>query len=248
MSALTGKRARYAGGALLAGGLGLAVIAQPMAQAGGDGEPQNLDFAKKKVEHFYGDRGDHQPSPTSPWATELNSRVGQAEKYLQARVASGAKNPAIVLDIDDTSETTYPVQAQHGFSDDQDMLNQAIRDNKLPAIPQTRELANWAKSHGVKVFFITGRKEPMRQPTAAGLQAVGFPQPDGLFLKPTDKAPDYLRCGTHCSTIEYKSGTRQHLEQQGNTIITNLGDQYSDLAGGHSERSYKLPNPMYFIP
>lgn len=157
-------------------------------------------------------------------------------------------NPAIVLDIDDTSETTYPVQAAHGFSNEDEMLDRAIRDNERPAITQTRDLANWAKSHGVKVFFVTGRKEPMREPTAAGLQATGFPQPDGLFLKPTEHPPEYLQCGTFCTTVEYKSRTRAHIEQQGNTIVANLGDQFSDLEGGHAERGYKLTNPIYYIP
>jgi len=27
-----------------------------------------------------------------------------------------------------------------------------------------------------------------------------------------------------------------------------MGDQPSDLAGGHAERSYLLPNPFYRIP
>lgn len=247
-SVVTGKRARYAAAALLAGGLGLAIAVQPMASGAPDGEPPNLDGAKAQVQHYYGDKGDHQASPDSPWAHDIDKQVGQAGAQVKSRVAAGVRNPAIVLDIDDTSELTYPVEAAHGFSNDDEMLDQAIRDNKLPAITQTRDLANWAKSHGVRVFFVTGRKEPMRQPTAAGLKAVGFPEPDGLFLKPTDKAPDYLPCGTHCTTVQYKSGTRAYLEQQGNTILANLGDQYSDLAGGHAERGYKLANPVYFIP
>jgi hypothetical protein len=28
----------------------------------------------------------------------------------------------------------------------------------------------------------------------------------------------------------------------------NIGDQMSDLDGGFAERTYKLPNPFYFIP
>lgn len=31
-------------------------------------------------------------------------------------------------------------------------------------------------------------------------------------------------------------------------IIVNVGDQESDLAGGHAERAFKLPNPFYIIP
>jgi hypothetical protein len=29
--------------------------------------------------------------------------------------------------------------------------------------------------------------------------------------------------------------------------VANVGDQFSDLQGGHEQRAVKLPNPMYFI-
>jgi len=32
------------------------------------------------------------------------------------------------------------------------------------------------------------------------------------------------------------------------TIIANIGDQRSDLDGGYSERTWRVPNPFYFIP
>ena len=41
---------------------------------------------------------------------------------------------------------------------------------------------------------------------------------------------------------------RAQIEQQGYTIIANLGDQPSDLAGGYAERTYQLPNPFCRIP
>jgi hypothetical protein len=31
-------------------------------------------------------------------------------------------------------------------------------------------------------------------------------------------------------------------------VLETIGDQWSDLEGGHAERAYKLPNPMYFLP
>jgi len=31
-------------------------------------------------------------------------------------------------------------------------------------------------------------------------------------------------------------------------VLVNVGDQWSDLDGGHSIASYKLPNPIYLIP
>ena len=45
------------------------------------------------------------------------------------------------------------------------------------------------------------------------------------------------------------SGERARIEEElGFTILVNVGDQDSDLAGGHARKAFKLPNPMYFIP
>ena len=46
----------------------------------------------------------------------------------------------------------------------------------------------------------------------------------------------------------YKPARRQVIAAKGYTIILNIGDQASDLAGCCAERSFKLPNPFYFLP
>jgi len=51
-----------------------------------------------------------------------------------------------------------------------------------------------------------------------------------------------------CTTIHYKSATRAHIESLGHDIVTNFGDQLSDLKGGFADRTFKLPNPNYFLP
>ena len=52
-----------------------------------------------------------------------------------------------------------------------------------------------------------------------------------------------------CTTIEYKSTTRAHIENDlGYDVVANLGDQYRDLIGGHADRAVKLPNPTYYLP
>ncbi|KAL0359051.1 UNVERIFIED_CONTAM: Acid phosphatase 1 [Sesamum angustifolium] len=46
----------------------------------------------------------------------------------------------------------------------------------------------------------------------------------------------------------YKSEKRSELVEQGYQILGNSGDQWSDLLGSSmSIRSFKLPNPMYYI-
>jgi hypothetical protein len=69
---------------------------------------------------------------------------------------------------------------------------------------------------------------------------------DHLFLKSLPQP--YLSCGTTCTTIQYKSGTRAYIESEGYDIVANFGDQFSDLSGGHADKAFKLPNPMYYLP
>ena len=55
--------------------------------------------------------------------------------------------------------------------------------------------------------------------------------------------------GKHfASAVDFKAPVRAGIEDEGRTIIANMGDQPSDLAGGHAERAFLLPNPFYRIP
>jgi hypothetical protein len=51
-----------------------------------------------------------------------------------------------------------------------------------------------------------------------------------------------------CARTQYKSLTRQHIESLGYDIVANFGDQFSDLNGGFADETFKIPNPMYFLP
>jgi predicted secreted acid phosphatase len=109
-------------------------------------------------------------------------------------------------------------------------------------IAPTKQIFDLAKSKGIAVFFITGRPEAQRAPTEDNLKREGYDGWAGLTLKPP-VAP-----GQTLATVQYKSGARAAIEDQGYTIVANIGDQYSDLAGGHAARAFKLPNPFYFLP
>jgi len=50
------------------------------------------------------------------------------------------------------------------------------------------------------------------------------------------------------TAVEYKSTERKKLEKNGYRIIGNIGDQWSDLMGTPTgNRTFKLPDPMYYI-
>ena len=45
----------------------------------------------------------------------------------------------------------------------------------------------------------------------------------------------------------FREATESNLRSAG-YVAVNMGDQMSDLDGGFGERTYKLPNPFYFVP
>jgi len=191
----------------------------------------NLDTVKDEIRFYY---------TSGDWNREVEGVAAQAEAYVDARVAQHPVRPAIVLDIDDTALSDYAYEAGHDFGYDSHSYNLLVIAEAFPAIAPTLALAKHAKADGVAVFFITGRRTPLRSVTLGNLLKVGFPQPDGLFLRPPS---DHAR-----SIIPFKSSVRAHIQALGYTVLLSMGDQWSDLRGGHAERDFKLPNPMYFIP
>jgi predicted secreted acid phosphatase len=142
--------------------------------------------------------------------------------------------PAIVLDIDETSLSNYDGLRASGFSST-GTVAPAVAGTGT-AIAPTLELFEFAKERGVAVFFITGRPSAIQGPTESNLKAVGYDGWDGLSFKPGDK-----------TTLAYKAGERAAIEAKGYDIVANVGDQESDLDGGHADKAFKLPNPFYFI-
>jgi predicted secreted acid phosphatase len=150
----------------------------------------------------------------------------------------GRKKRAIVFDIDETSLSNYTAIEADNFTFGPH--SQAEATNEIgTAIQPTLDLFNLAKKKGIAIFLITGRRENTRAHTTSNLTREGFTGYKELILKPD---------ASTASTIVYKSGARKDIEDQGYRIVANVGDQYSDLAGGHSGVAFKLPNPFYFLP
>jgi predicted secreted acid phosphatase len=124
-----------------------------------------------------------------------------------------------------------------------------------PAVFGTPELVAYAKSKGVEVFYNSGLKESQRVDAVTNLKKVGADinlDAAHMFLKDAANPPAYLSaCATaaawNCTTVQYKSGTRKHIESLGYDIVANFGDQYSDLDGGYADKTFKVPNPTYFV-
>ena len=175
---------------------------------------------------------------------------------------------AIVLDVDDTTLLTWNYEIFSNWAFNPTTNAQFVTDQKFPAVFGMVDLANTAEREGYAVFFLTGRPATQEAATLGNLTAdgigvdAGYPKPttlsdgeDGLFTKPAvADYPDYLKAACandpngSCTTIHYKSATRAHIESLGYDIVANFGDQFSDLTGGFADRTFKMPNPNYFLP
>ncbi len=89
-------------------------------------------------------------------------------------------------------------------------------------------------------FFITGRHETQRPATERNLLDAGYLGYTRLIMEPPGSQ--------YRSAADFKAPQRELIEQLGYTIIANIGDQPSDLDGGHAEQTFLLPNPFYRVP
>lgn len=225
-----------------------------------DKEIPNLTQVQNKIKAYYGDTvtadGQHYASPHSNYARQVRGIETKARAYLTKALdrhgrTGGKAKPAIVLDIDDTTLLTYNYELQVGFHFTPESQDKYLESTDMDPVFGMNRLVEWAHDKGAEVFFLTGRKEAQRDWSVRNLKNVGYGvtlDRRHVYLKDTEHPPAYLPCGATCTTVEYKSGTRKHIESLGYRIVANFGDQYSDLSGGAGQRTFKLPNPMYFLP
>ena len=213
----------------------------------------NIANVRDEIIKYYGDSGDHVASADSAYAHDVRLVEANVSDWLRARAST--PEPAVVFDVDDTLLSSYSYGATHGFSGytltgpASAPLAAYVRARYLSAVFGMPALVSSAKAMGYSVFYVTGRPAPFQDVTLQNLAEQGISAPRQLFTKPTTPPfPSYLPCKASCTTIDYKSRTRAHIEQLGYHIVANIGDQVSDLAGGHAERAFRVPNPMYIVP
>jgi acid phosphatase len=215
---------------LLAGiALGGAVSLIPAATA----QPLNLSRAKAAVVEYH---------DSGAYAADLQEVADEAIAWLRERVEANltGERLAMVFDIDETVLSNYPHMAEQDFGYVPSVWVEWVEKADAPPIEPIRAVYREARELGVAVIFLTGRSAPEESVgTKENLHATGMGDYERLILRSDeDTAP---------TAAERKAKRRAALEQEGWTIIASIGDQASDLAGGYTERTFKLPNPFYEI-
>lgn len=173
----------------------------------------------------------HTEAYKKDFQTAIANARAAAEKFV------GKPNCAIVFDIDETL-----LDNRQFFIDHKEFkwaeFNVWVEEARAPNLPETAEFLSWARQKGFAIFLITGRMEKDRRGTIKNLVKNGIAY-DGLYMRPD---------GNHSPAKDVKTPLRVNIENMGFQIVANIGDQWSDLAGGHAEDCEKLPNRMYFVP
>jgi predicted secreted acid phosphatase len=204
-------------------------------------QPDNVGDAKARVTAYH---------DSGAYDRDLAAVAGAATAWLTQHAAD-APRPAVVLDIDETSLSNWiEIKANdYGF----------IREGpcgalphgpcgwiaweqraEAPAIASTLKFYRVAVALHVPVFFVTGRHEAERSYTEQNLRQAGYAGWQALAMEPdTMHVP---------SAADFKAPARAAIEREGYSIIVNMGDQPSDLAGGHAEKTFLLPDPFYRVP
>ncbi|KAG4952725.1 Acid phosphatase 1 [Glycine max] len=175
---------------------------------------------------------------------DLEVIVEHILSYASKIPLAGDGMDAWILDVDDTciSNISYYKGRRFGCDPfDSAIFKAWIMKGMCPANPAVQRLFNELIERGFKVFLLTGRDEAtLGEITIGNLRNEGFIGYQRLILRSAQYKGQ--------SAVRYKSAIRKEIEGEGYRIWGNVGDQWSDLQGEClGKRTFKLPNPMYFI-
>jgi len=202
----------------------------PPAPAAAPSGLPNLDTVKRDIKEY---------RSSGRWDADIARVADECTAAAREEQAKGGR-PAVVFDIDETLLSNWPYEVENDFARSITLFRDWARRSECPAIDPVKRFYLAMREAGVACFVITGRRETLHDVTVRNLERQGISGWAGIsFRSPDDRDP---------SVIPFKSGERARIEAKGFTIIANIGDQDSDLAGGHALRTCKVPNPMYLIP
>ncbi len=107
------------------------------------------------------------------------------------------KHRVVVLDIDETVLDNSPYQAQCIIDD----INYPVHWDEwcskasAEAVPGALDLTKYARANGVSVFYITNRKQHLRDVTIENLRKLGFPHADTshVIMRTTENSKEGRR-------------------------------------------------------
>lgn len=179
----------------------------------------------------------------SQYMLDSNIVANESIVYSNSLNISGDGKDVWVFDVDETLLSNLPLYAAYNYGGAfiaEDAFTKWADLAEAPALPASHRLYAHLLDLGFKIFLLTGRDDYQRNDTEKNLVRAGYHSWEALLLREPDEY--------EMTAVLYKSGRRLKIEKDGFRIRGNSGDQWSDLSGfSCGDRTFKLPNPMYFI-
>ncbi|CAN8275921.1 unnamed protein product [Cochlearia groenlandica] len=175
-----------------------------------------------------------------------DSKTVCKEAYFYAKDLA-LKNDTVnvwIFDLDDTLLSSVPFYAKYGYGTKKQAPGAywkwlELEESSTPVLPETLHLYENILELGIEPIILTERWTDLEEVTLKNLKANGLTYWMHIIFKPK---------GTNTKQVDYKSEVRKELEKIGYNIIGNIGDQWADLVENTHGRTFKLPNPLYYVP
>ncbi|MEJ2545210.1 MAG: 5'-nucleotidase, lipoprotein e(P4) family [Calditrichaceae bacterium] len=142
--------------------------------------------------------------------------------------------PAVILDVDETVLDNSPYEAEliqtndhYSSSTWNTWCNKAIAE----AVPGALEFCQSAEKQGVTIFYVTNRRENLKEATRENLRKVGFPLKENIeTILPRVESSD--------------KGTRREIVSENYRILLLIGDNLGDFASGFTNGSMQVRDSL----
>lgn len=192
-------------------------------------EPPNISVTRRQIIDYFS---------SGSYNKEIECIAAQGRAHLES-IKNAGPEYAVIFDIDETIISNWEHNNKQQFVYHKDLLRAWEETAGAPAIRPMQELYRYILERGFTIILITGRGPHTKEYTTKNLLNTGYCSWKAIVFRPADY---------HGPNAFYKTEARRLIEERGYTIVANFGDQESDLAGGYAQKTFKLPNPMYWLP
>ena len=161
---------------------------------------------------------------------------------------------AVVFDIDEVLLCNTHHTLQDDFSIADFFIDPASGEcwerlsQNDPPLPGALQLITQAVNLGLRVFFVTGRRESLREQTLDDFRRAGFTRSEAFPKAPLQlgQLEETLLMYPDSSPPPIQRWKEQQREiiQKNYRIVANIGDQVSDM-GRHTDNNFLTPHPFY---
>ncbi|OGU77586.1 MAG: hypothetical protein A2V93_05615 [Ignavibacteria bacterium RBG_16_34_14] len=188
----------------------------------------NLEFVKEEIAAYY---------ESGEYDKKVNEIISGAVKEFES--VKVEDSTAVVFDVDETALSNYQIIKEMDFGYIHEPWDKWIEEARAPAIPGVNNLYEFLIGKGIKVIFITGRKDYQYSSTFKNLHSAGYKLFDTLIVR--------MKNEYSLGAVDFKSKKREELTAKGYKIVGTVGDQWSDLGGLFHGIQVKIPNYLYYV-